>query len=345
MRDVGSPPDAPLRLPAAAASLRIYEPIEAFPADRRAALLAAARDPLVRGRGASIAVVERAASVRAAAALPPRLTDDVDVLGSGAPADPTSESAWFLLDPPSADGQPRLAPAQLRWRALLALEEFRRSIPAPMLQIFVPGVVHEAAARDLTAVSQQAVHSRPHSMVSPWQVPLGWLCAFAPGDRLLGSGGDHSEARQAALPATGQAVPTTDTGLRYRASMADARRSLARALGAIRKTPVEWMAASDVEYVGRWLEEFHPRSVVELDYGSLRPPAGTESDAGPDAETTPVADPHSHSRLPTPSLDTSVEEMAAAMDALKAGRSDAAAEIVTNLITRWDAVRALEHAS
>jgi hypothetical protein len=330
-------------MPAAAASLRIYEPVEAFPADRRNALLAATQDLQHRARGASIAVVERSAALRAAAALPPRLTDDVDTLGPGARPGQAGGGAWFVLDPPSPDGQPRLSPAQLRWRSLLALEEFRRGIPATMLQIFVPGVVHEDAARDLAAVAQQAVHSRPHSMLSPWQIPLGWLCAFAPSDRLLESGGDHSEARQSAIAATGPAVPTTETGLRYRASMSDARRSLARTLGALRKTPVEWLAASDVEHVARWLEEFHPRSVVELDYGSLRPPASTEPITRPDADPPPAPELPGGSR--DRSSDSSVEEMTAAMDALKAGRSDAAAEIVDALITRWDAVRALEHAS
>jgi hypothetical protein len=37
--------------------------------------------------------------------------------------------------------------------------------------------------------------------------------------------------------------------------------------------------------------------------------------------------------------------MAAAMEELKSGRADAATAIVDALTIRWDAVRALEHAS
>jgi hypothetical protein len=329
MRDVASSPDAPAHLPAAAATLRIYEPVEAFPGDRRAAVLAAAQSTASRGLTTSVVVLERAASIRATAALPPRLTDDIDVVGLG-PQHQGHEVAWFLLDPPAADGHARLTPAQLKWRSLIALEEFRRGIPEPMLTIFVPGAVHERASRELAAVAQHAVHSKPHAMVSPWQVPLTWLCAFAPRDRLRDRGGDRSEARQVAPPATGPAAPATETGLRYRAPMADARRAMARTLGAVRKTAVDWLEVPDVELVGRWLEEFHPRSVVELDYGSLRPPV----DPAVVTSEQPV----------TPS-DNSIDQMAEAMEALRAGRADTATAIVEALTSRWDAVRALEHAS
>jgi hypothetical protein len=331
MPDVAALPDAPLRLPAAAASLRIYEPVEAFPADRRSALLAAAHN----GEGASsVASAERAAGLRAAAALPPRLTDDIDLQGARqrgarAPLAGDSETAWFLLNPPGDDGRPRLSPAQLRWRSLIALEDFRRGIPESMLHIFVPDDVHGSAARELAQVEHRAIHTRPHSMVSPWHIPLAWLCVFAARDRLQERPGEPAETVDAAdaddRGRSSRPMPALAAGLRYRASMSDGRRTLARALGTVRKTQVEWLSASDLEGVGRWLEEFHPRSVIELDYGTLRPSGASAADAVPG--------------------DTSVEEMAAAMDELKSGRADSASRIVEGVTSRWDAVRTLEHAS
>jgi hypothetical protein len=50
--------------------------------------------------------------------------------------------------------------------------------------------------------------------------------------------------------------------------MSRARRRTARALSVLRRLE-DGSAAAGVEDLGRWLEEFHPRSLVELDYGGL----------------------------------------------------------------------------
>ena len=51
--------------------------------------------------------------------------------------------------------------------------------------------------------------------------------------------------------------------------MAQARRRVARALSVLRKAFDDGSVVFAVEATGRWLEEFHPRSVVELDYAGL----------------------------------------------------------------------------
>ena len=51
--------------------------------------------------------------------------------------------------------------------------------------------------------------------------------------------------------------------------MSRARRRLARALAVLRPSVDDHAVIAGVEDLGRWLEEFHPRSVVELDYGDL----------------------------------------------------------------------------
>ena len=51
--------------------------------------------------------------------------------------------------------------------------------------------------------------------------------------------------------------------------MAQARRRVARGLQVLRKALPDGPAVPSVEALGRWLEEFHPRSLVELDYGGL----------------------------------------------------------------------------
>ena len=51
--------------------------------------------------------------------------------------------------------------------------------------------------------------------------------------------------------------------------MSRARRRTARALAVLRRSVDDGVVTAGVEDLGRWLEEFHPRSLVELDYGGL----------------------------------------------------------------------------
>jgi hypothetical protein len=105
--------------------------------------------------------------------------------------------------------------------------------------------------------------------------------------------------------------------LRYRTPMAQARRRVARGYRVLRENLDEGDLVSGVEEIGRWLEEFHPRSVVELDYGGLVHvlPAGELED------------------------DHSAADVAAGIDALRRGDGEAAGEAYARLVERWRAVR------
>ena len=101
----------------------------------------------------------------------------------------------------------------------------------------------------------------PHILSSTWQVPLAWFVPFIAKERWLVLGG-HDESAGGG--------PTTATPVRtliYVTPMAQARRRVARALAGIRRHAEERLDLDEVESVGRWLEEFHPHSLVELDYG------------------------------------------------------------------------------
>jgi hypothetical protein len=75
--------------------------------------------------------------------------------------------------------------------------------------------------------------------------------------------------------------------------------------------------------LGRWLEEFHARSWVELDY------AGLALLMGPEAVTE----------------DTSVADVAAAVAAVAEGDDPAAAARYRAVVERWAAVHVLAHAN
>jgi hypothetical protein len=51
--------------------------------------------------------------------------------------------------------------------------------------------------------------------------------------------------------------------------MAQARGRAARALNVVRRSIEDGPVVAGVEAVARWLEEFHPHALVELDYGGL----------------------------------------------------------------------------
>jgi len=91
-------------------------------------------------------------------------------------------------------------------------------------------------------------------------------------------------ADQAALPArpgakhpAGPQTAAATRALLYTTPMSRARRRVARGLAALRSLPPGFAGAvwdpvraeTEVGEVGRWLEEFHPYSLVELDYGGL----------------------------------------------------------------------------
>jgi hypothetical protein len=79
----------------------------------------------------------------------------------------------------------------------------------------------------------------------------------------------------------------------------------------------------ELEGLGQWLEEFHPRSWLELDYGGLVHLL-TDDDLR---------------------ADESARDVAAALSALAAGDEDLASAAYEALVDRWATVRALEHAN
>lgn len=293
-----------------AAFLRVYEPVEAL------GNVAAADD----SHALPLAARERAAALRAASALPPRLVSDLDLLG---PGDDRRGVFATLLSPEAPDGVPRLCPADLSSRAIAAVEELRASLDPVVLAALISERAVDEAARRLA--THPSVGGRaPHVRSCAWHVPLAWFALFETGQRLVERpDGDlpHEQAPEAerARPST----RSTAVAVRYLAPMADARRCLARALAAVRRLPTDLLPSSGLEALGRWMEEFHARSVVELDFGGL-------VDLLPPAE---FAD------------DSSVAAVAAAIADLRAGATDPAAAGLVAVRDRWAAVRAFGRAS
>jgi len=84
-----------------------------------------------------------------------------------------------------------------------------------------------------------------------------------------------------------------------------------------------WPAEVEIAQVGQWLEEFHPHSLVELDYGGLVHLFDDDSLRA----------------------DQSVAEVAAAISASREGQYELASVLYQRLRTRWQALESLEAAN
>ncbi|SED22732.1 MULTISPECIES: hypothetical protein [Streptomyces] len=263
-----------------AAYLRVYEPLGAFPEPERDHWARYARR------------AER-----------PSYQDELrrslaDLVPTPPVAVPVQESGdAFVLE---VDGVVCVCPWRTRLRGWQALEDLGDELPPPVLDAVLPPVVRRQAALDYERWLARNPDARPWIRTATWQVPLNWFVLVADEERRYDKG-------------TAEVSPV----LRYRTPMVQARRRVARALRTLRETVAEGPLTDGLLDVGRWLEEFHPRSLVELDYGGLVHvlPAGELED------------------------DHSAADVAAGIDALRRGDGEAAGEAYARLVERWRAVR------
>ena len=285
-------------LPPYVAQLRVYEPLAAFPAGEREHWQAYASSGAAPSpeRGP---LLERAAGLRA-------------LLGVPAPSLPdVTEQAYVT----QLDGVTLICPWRTRVRACEAVDELREELPAMLVRALLTRPVMDAAQEELATWRQEHPELRVHVRSSTWQVPLTWFVLVDAEERQVSPG----------APGPGAGAPPgrrTGRRLAYRTPMSRARRRVARALAVLRRTVDDAAATAGVEQLGRWLEEFHPRSLVELDYGALV--HLLDDDALQE--------------------DQSAADVAAALAALGEGKGEQAAEAYGRVTSRMKALQAVESA-
>ena len=284
--------------PPYAAELRVYEPLAAFDVEERRRWQQYAQSPAVPS-GAAGARRERilglVAACRPAAAVP-RPGD------AGEHAAVLHGEAGLLICP---------LRTELRcWEAAVALSA---TVPPEVARAALP-----AAEIALAAAEQQrwlAAHPqrRSHVQTHRWTVPVRWFALFDREERRLQLG----PAPEYGSSAEGVAVGRS---LVYRTAMAQARRRVGRAVKVLRTALPDGDTLAEVESLGRWLEEFHPRSLVELDYLGL-------VDLVPDAELRD---------------DDSAGDVAEALGALKDGDTKLATKAYDRITDRWRVAYSVE---
>jgi hypothetical protein len=293
-----------------AAYLRIYEPVAAFHEPERSRWAAYAVSPARPRRRDSLCAEQAEALHRAITAA------QVVV--------PVRESEHAYIR--RAEGVTYICPWQTRLRCLLSYGRMLSTAGSAL-----PGVVPSHDDSDtMTALARLADEGMPgpatrlHILASAWTVPLAWFVPFAAAERWLALGPDP---KRSSVPQTASAT----RALLYTTSMSRARKRVARGLAALRGLPpslagTTWdpaRAETELAEVGRWLEDFHPYSLVELDYGGLVQLLSDDAMSG----------------------DQSAAEIAAAIDGVAKGEPELAVAMYKRAHSRWRAFAEYEMAN
>ncbi|MFJ9129736.1 MULTISPECIES: hypothetical protein [unclassified Streptomyces] len=213
-----------------------------------------------------------------------------------------SDDAFVIV----IDGVVCVCPWRTRLRGWQALDELPGELPAPVLDAAIPPVVRRQSSADYERWLERNPDARPWIRTTTWQVPINWFVLMSDDEREYEPKSDEDGSEGVGVPR-----------LRYRTPMVQARRRVARGLKALKDSIEEGPLIDGLVDVGRWLEEFHPRSYVELDYGGLV-----------------------HA-LPQDFLedDHSAADVAEGIAALRAGDEDGAGEAYVRLVERWRSAR------
>jgi hypothetical protein len=271
-----------------ASYLRVYEPLTAFDRDRQVFWRKYARE------GRALGPVDGPVKQRTAV---------LEALGAGWTRLPDLPDEAYVLQWAETL---LVCPWNLRLRVAEAALNARDGVPSVLADAFVPPVLAgqaKAIVEDWRSGAKVLEHGVPrvHEQIATWGVPLRWFVFVDLEEREI----DLANGRRT---------------LRYRTEISKARRRAHRGVSVLRKSLGDAPITEAVEEGTRWLEEFHPRSIVELDYGGLV------------------------NLLPDDVLgeDDSPGLVAAGLSALSRGDAEAASEAYEKLVARWRAVQLLE---
>ena len=274
-----------------AAYLRVYEPLTAFDRERQVYWRRYVKE------GRAVATMEGPGRQRTAV---------LEALGAGWSRLPDLPEDAYVME---TEDTLLVCPWNLRVRVAEAALTARDGVPPVLADAFVPAKLAGLAKsivedwRSGSRVLEQGM-PRVHEQIATWGIPLRWFVFV-----------DLSERELTLEPDL--------RVLRYRTEISRARRRAHRAHSVLRKALGPVPVTEAVEEGARWLEEFHPRSVVELDYGGL-------VDLLPDD---------------TLREDDSPGLVAAGLAALSRGETEAAGEAYEQIVARWRAVQLLERSN
>ena len=234
-------------------TLRVYEPLEAFPEEQRQAIQAEG------ARSASRAAVENAELLASLGRItrsggdpfPTGRTDLVRV--TTAPAS-SAGTAGETSDDDNADAEPVLlyCPSQLVLRAGLAANALMQGIHGPLAELLIPEEQRDKHQERIDQVKARDGSVRVHTRASTWGIPFSWFSLFMESD--------HKDVVEA-----GGRIVT----VRVWAPITDALERARYAVANLALAAPDLDMLDDLAQLTEWLELFHVNSMVELDYGAV----------------------------------------------------------------------------
>ena len=203
------------------------------------------------------------------------------------------------------DGIRYVCPWSTSVRTWASLSDFRANNVSTVIPYFISNSYQEALEDSIDLTTSKV----PHIILQTWIIPPRWFALFEPHERIRGhdKDGAYVIARAEIARAIGRAK-TTHSAVR----------------AAFGEGPVEQELLDLID----WLEMFHPKSMVELDYGGLADylELSLAEEGGLEA-------------------DTSIEDIQSSIAGLAVGDGSLAGQGYERLVTRWRKVAAFEGAS
>jgi hypothetical protein len=231
-------------------TLRVYEPLEAFPEEQRPAIQAAGAQAVSRAAVENAELLASLGRITRAGGdpFPTGRTDLVRV--TTAPASDGGRAD----DGADAGSEPALlyCPSQLVLRAGLAANALMEGIHGPLAELLIPEEQRDRHQERIDLVKARDGSVRVHTRASTWGIPFSWFSLFAESDRK-----DVVEA--------GGRILT----VRVWASITDALERARYAVANLALAAPDLDMLDDLAQLTEWLELFHVDSMVELDYGAV----------------------------------------------------------------------------
>ncbi|RAM36283.1 hypothetical protein [Arthrobacter globiformis] len=239
-------------------TLRVYEPLDAFPEDQQAAIKSAGE------RAVSRAAVENAELLASLGRItrpggdpfPTGRTDLVRVTRApGVPVEDAGKEGSGKESPreESADGVGLLyCPSQLVLRAGLAANALIEGIHGPLAELLIPEEQRDRHQERIDMVNARDGITRVHTRASTWGIPFSWFSLFLESDP------------QDVVEASGRILT-----VRVWAPISDALDRVRYAVANLALAAPDLDMLDDLTQLTEWLELFHADSMVELDYGAV----------------------------------------------------------------------------
>ena len=204
------------------------------------------------------------------------------------------------------DGLRYVSPWSTATRCWAALDDFKESLPSSITPFFIPQSLEDVITAGVDLMEDRV----PHILTENWMITPRWFSLFMAEERVRGEDEDGLFCIM-------------------RATIADAKARTEVAHQTVRNAFGEGSVEAEIEHLLEWLDMFHNKSLVELDYGGL----ANYLDHGLRLAGEEGLE-----------ADTSIEDVLLSLSGLAAGDGQMAGQGYERLVSRWRIVQGFESA-